>query len=158
MTQSEQMRKYNIRIAIGSILLILSIFFTWIIITSIEPNIEVVSITLLSNVTPIDDDYHLQVGDEVQIEITVKNQTHMTIRYLKINDHVFKEKDITYDLSYMEPDQIDDGTRKLTVIYIVKETDSLIQVSDVRLYLKGFIYVGHQLDLGEFGRFDLLID
>ncbi|MBU0996441.1 MAG: hypothetical protein KKE16_00165 [Firmicutes bacterium] len=158
MNESRHVKKYFIRILIGSAILLLSIFFAWQLLVNNEPKIEVVSINIISDITVIDDVYQVEVGDEIEIEIIVKDQTNLTIRYLEINDQKYHEKDINYDLSYMEPDVTDDGTRKLSVTYIVIEGDEFIEVKDVRLYLRGFLYVGHRLDLEDFGKFDLNIE
>jgi len=151
-------KRYFSKILIGSFIILLSAFIAWQILANNSSEIKIISISVISDINIINNAYQVEIGDEVEIEIVVQNKTNLSIKYIEINDQKYYEKDINYDLSYMEPNVIDDGTRKLTITYTIQEDDEYIQLGEVRLYIRGLIYVGQKLDIKDINRFDLHID
>lgn len=156
MTQSHASHKgYKKRVVIGLSIMIFVMLISLYFLMYQTSDMNLLSISILSH-EEIDGLYVLDVGDEVSIKISYEHALHKDIRYLKVNDQIYKEKDIIYDMSYLEMAE-DDGKRSLEIIYSVQQGDTKIEVNDVRIYYSGIIYLGTKLDLKGLGYFQIFL-
>lgn len=156
MTQSRAPYKgYKKRVVIGLSIMIFVMLLSAYAFIYESKDISLEHVTIISH-DEIEGLYMLNVGDEVRIKLDYEKALHKDIRYLKVNDQIYREKDIIYDMSYLEMSE-DDGKRSLEIIYIVQQGDTKIEVSDVRIYFSGIIYLGGHLDLESFGYFQIFV-